>query len=440
MKVLVDFMDRSFKSKLRLLFRSMFFFAGIIMASTDLYIAEKESSPQASLGAEILDYNYILGTQTFAPQYQFTDEDELIETSKAILEMGSNILKIYIGHDYDKLYGFEIQPGILSYRDLVEKHDSYRKVLDMPFRYYFFWCHTAPVIGGIWDNSFHWYEGFSDAEKEEDYKQIYDLVCYLLREYSGTGKSFYIGHWEGDWSIMEPPYKVDKEVSDEAISGMIQRLNNRQRAVDNAKKDTPHNNVEVYHYTEVVLVAKGMEGKRTMVNAVLPYTNVDFVSFSSYSSLGPYWRKNLSVEKRKKIMREMLTEALDYIEEKLPETSKKLPWDKRVFIGEYGFRVTSLQSVELQDEFTRNVAGIALEWGCPFVLYWQIYDNTPQDGEGVAHGFSMIDTKGIKKPVYKTHSIFYERSQEFIKQFRNEHGRYPDECEFRNKALEWLSD
>src|SRR6056297_2597423 len=39
---------------------------------------------------EVLSYNYIIGTQTVGPSYGFTDEDVLVETSRAILEMGSN--------------------------------------------------------------------------------------------------------------------------------------------------------------------------------------------------------------------------------------------------------------------------------------------------------------------------------------------------------------
>ena len=42
---------------------------------------------------EVETFNYILGTQTFAPSYQFTDQTELVETAQAIYDMGSNILK-----------------------------------------------------------------------------------------------------------------------------------------------------------------------------------------------------------------------------------------------------------------------------------------------------------------------------------------------------------
>ena len=30
---------------------------------------------------------------------------------------------------------------------------------------------------------------------------IYDRCCYLLKTYRGTRKTFYLGHWEGDWEI-----------------------------------------------------------------------------------------------------------------------------------------------------------------------------------------------------------------------------------------------
>ena len=61
-------------------------------------------------------YNYIIGTQSFGPSYQFTEEDKYIETAKAICNMGSNMIKT-------------------SFRGDALTHE----ILDMPFAYYFFW-------------------------------------------------------------------------------------------------------------------------------------------------------------------------------------------------------------------------------------------------------------------------------------------------------------
>ena len=58
---------------------------------------------------------------------------------------------------------------------------------------------------------------------------------------------------------------------------MIDWLNCRQRAIDAAKRDTPHKAVEVWHYTEVNHVQVAIEGRKAVTNMVLPHVQVDFV-------------------------------------------------------------------------------------------------------------------------------------------------------------------
>src|SRR5438094_825192 len=135
---------------------------------------------------------------------------------------------------------------------------------------------------------------------------------------------------------------------------MIAWLNIRQKAVDDAKRDTPHSNVQVYHYTEVNLVQKAMHGGTTLTNDVLPQTRVDFVSYSSYDSL----------QGEGETLRNNVRRALDYIASKLPP-KPGLP-GRRVFIGEYGFPCERFDPLA-QARLSREVAVAGLEWGCPYV-------------------------------------------------------------------------
>jgi len=45
-------------------------------------------------------YNVRVGTQTFAGLYQFTTNTLLVETAEAIRDLGSDIIKFYLGADY----------------------------------------------------------------------------------------------------------------------------------------------------------------------------------------------------------------------------------------------------------------------------------------------------------------------------------------------------
>jgi hypothetical protein len=352
--------------------------------------------------------NYILGTQTFSPAYQLTDEAPLIETAGAILDMGSNLIKFRLSRDYfgGRNNAREETLGVDSLVQLVRDEPTHRRVLEMPFAYYILWAYT---FHGGW-----WADGFDADEQEREYREIYDLARHLLTAYAGTGKRFYLGHWEGDWHLRQG-YDAgdDSVVKPEAVQGMIDWLNTRQRAIDDAKRDTPHEGVEVYGYCEVNLVRMALDGRPCVTNSVLPHTNVDFVSYSSYDSgvdLGP---------------------ALDCIAAKLAP-KEGLP-GKRVFIGEYG-KPSLGSSPEEQDAHARAVIRSALQWGCPFVLYWELYNNEVDD-QGRQRGFWMIDDQGVRQPVYETHRRYYEWARAFVADAVARTGEAPSEDALRAAAL-----
>ena len=92
------------------------------------------------------------------------------------------------------------------------------------------------------------------------------------QDLNGTGKTFFLGHWEGDWHLRpDLNTRTDEGVTPESLQGMTDWLNTRQSAVDDAKRRTPHRGVQVYHYTEVNHVsAIAMAGRPCLTNRVLP--------------------------------------------------------------------------------------------------------------------------------------------------------------------------
>lgn len=369
--------------------------------------------------AEPVDtFNYVLGTQTIGVKYQFTTQTRLVETAERIREMGSDLLKISMSKQYcGKTYSLPKRNDVKSLVDLARNEPSFRAVLDMPFAYYHIWARCF--------SSGRWGDGLSEQERKREYEELYALAAYLLDRYKGTGKTFYLGHWEGDWLLLKS-FDRKNDPSPQTIQGMIDWLNVRQKAVDDAKRDAKGSDVKLYHYTEVNLVQKGMKGGRCLVNDVLPHTKVDYVSYSSYDTTNPH-AGNAS---------KALHAALDYIESKLPP--KPGLRGKRVFIGEYGFPLESTQTPQKQDRNARDVCRAAVEWGCPFVLYWQMYCN--ENDTGTHRGFWLIDNKNRKQPFYHTLSNYYARSKRFVAEFRKQHGRPPTDTEFRRKAVEFLKE
>ncbi len=365
--------------------------------------------------------NFGLGTQSIGPAYGFTEENRLLETARAIREMGSNILKIHLSAKaYSMTSGLYLAPA-----DLITREPSFSQVLDMDFSYYFFWAYNPGV---------NWKDGMTEQEKTSAYASTYKLAELLLRRYGGSGKTFYLGHWEGDWELLGSYDRDQPAVDPQRISGMIDWLRARQNAVDDAKKDIAHDGVEVYHYTEVNLPHRTFRGLANLTHDVLPYSGVDYVSYSAYDSFERIPPQEHCGNLKK---------ALDLIESRLPP--KPDLKDKRVFVGEYGFPLTLYhpdgtlyERIEepTQDTRTRALARASLEWGAPFVLYWEMYNNEIKDGE--QRGYWLIDDHGRKTSMHETHRAFYEGMRRFSTGFAQEHGRLPEWNELREAALDLL--
>jgi len=353
-------------------------------------------------------FNYIVGTQTFSPAYQFTEQTKLVETAEAIARLGSNAIKFRLANDYATRG--DIPVGAKKIESLTElaQEASIKRVFEMPFAYYLLW--VSPFRGADWKKD------YSPEKQAREYDEVYELTCHLLKTYRGTHKVFYLGHWEGDW-LLRGSFGDTSGVTTERITGMIAWLNVRQKAIDAAKRDTPHEAVDVWHYTEVNRVVDAMHGLHSVTNDVLPKSNVDFVSYSAYDS-----------------QRGDLTKSLNYIESKLPE--KKGIQGKRVFIGEYGFPAARHTPAE-QERLSRAVMRAGVDWGCPFVLYWEMYNNEVKDGKQV--GFWLIDDHNVKQPIYETHQRFYRWSRDFVSQWTKQHpGQTLPSEEYRHAAVEFL--
>jgi len=338
-----------------------------------------------TLGAAEPPPSAILGTQAIGGRYHFTQDQPLLESAKLIAELGSRIMKFSISPQAafgkTKANVLERDASLKTLTDIASKDPTHRAVLDMPFTHFFIWAYPFTTHGSA--------GMFKPAEGELEYREIYDFACHLLRTYNGTGKSFYLGHWEGDWHL-RPHFDPKQPFPEHYGDNFIAWLKVRQQAIDDAKRDTAHERVWLWHYTEVNLVEPFLEGGQCLTNDILPQVDVDFVSYSCYDSL-------------QRVIRDDLFAALNHIESKL----KPKPGisGKRVFIGEYGFPARRY-SPEEQNKKSIEAMIAGLEWGCPFVLYWELYDN-----EGTTEkpgGFWLINEMNEKQPIWETHRRYFE--------------------------------
>lgn len=366
-----------------------------------------------------------VGTQTISAAYKFTDDTHLVETAKEILRMGGDTLKFTVSTYYDEAYYLERDDKTYKTAlDLISKHPSYVEVLDMPFRNMMFWLYPMSETWTAFDTG-----RIPEAEAKASYKEIYDVTAYLLKKYSGSGKSFYIGNWEGDWHLTGN-YDYDNDASEAAVKGAIEWFKLREKAVSDARRDTPHNDVEVYFYVELNHVAKAItEDRPAIVNKVLPHIRTDYVSWSSYDTT------QRAAELGGETGRKMVFDALDYIERNLPPSD--IP-GKRVMIGEYGFKQEWVKDPEIQEKYTAELIKWGLEWGCPFILYWELYCNEINEDNGKHRGFWLIDDKGTKLPVYYLHYNFLKKANAFVEDYQKQHGELPPQEQFNKQALQWI--
>lgn len=338
-----------------------------------------------------------LGCTHAAGTYSFTKGDSLNEGADRILSLGMRVIKAYL-QDPQKMYPHNSQWPEFDSLVQMAAHPFYRRFFKKPFSTFVLTTYAVKPDGG----TFNWRDGVSDDEYRAVEEQFYELTRYLLRTYRGTRKTFVLQHWEGDWAIRGSFSKEAKDdPSDTAIAGMIRWLGARQAGVERARKETPDSDVRVYHACEVNLVDIAMKGRRTVTNNVVPHTRCDLYSYSAYDTIAA---ASADVDKGRVLFRS----ALDYLASKAPDSPTF--GAKNVYVGEFGWPcVPSDQDRNASEEKSLQVIRMTLEeslsWGCPYVIYWQVYDNESRAGKerptnDQVRGFYLIRPDGTYAPAW----------------------------------------
>jgi hypothetical protein len=305
-------------------------------------------------------------------------------------ELGSRVIKLWLAGDPAAYYPFRSplwQPRLLTDASNVAAHPYYRGVFSMPFTTYIL---TVDLPNGVWFQN-----GMSPQEELAEERTFYELTRHLMMTYAGTGKTFVLQNWEGDWLLrldseghLLPENRDPQPV---AVAGMIRWLNARQRGVERARAELADqvDGVEVKHAVEVNLLrrAKGEPARVTVADDVLPFARADLYSYSAWESVG---------DRSGNLLQEMLA-FLD----------SQTEGEGNIYVGEYGVPENIFGPA---DHMTRVVAltEAALQWGARYVVYWQIYCNefaldAPHSGSPLnidMRGFWLIRPDGTYSPVW----------------------------------------
>lgn len=334
----------------------------------------------------------VVGINHINSIYHLTEEDYINEGADRILELGSRVIKLIIRDHLEKYYSFNSEwPEITS---LVQAAETpiFQKVFAKPFTTYVLMTFTP-------GHDIHYFtNGMTAEDVERERKACYDFTRYLLTRYKGTGKTFVLQNWEGDWVLTPPPLDMEKKPDPKAIQGMIDWLNARQDGVQQARDEVGMEGVRVFHAAEVNLVEKAWLGHPTVTNDVLPKTHCDLYSYSAYDTMAQ------SEEKFRK--------ALNYLEEKAPDSAAF--GSKNIYVGEFGWP-ENLVGEEKRAEMIRYTVETSLELGAHYILFWELYCDglkAPVEGRPIGNadmaGNWLLRPDGTKSAAWNYFEALYK--------------------------------
>lgn len=325
----------------------------------------------------------VVGINHINSYYHITDGDYINEGADQVLALGSRVIKLIIRDKLEGYYRFNLEwPEITSLVQAAEL-PCFKEVFAKPFT-------TFVLMTFAPGREIHYFtKGMTAEDEAHERDAYYAFTKYLLTTYRGTGKTFVFQNWEGDWVLTPPPLDMDKKPDPVAVDGMIKWLNARQDGVTRARNEVGMDGVRVFHAAEVNLVEKAQLGHPTVTNDVLPFTHCDLYSYSAYDTMGQSEAKYRS--------------ALTYLAEKAPDSAAF--GAKNVYIGEFGWP-ESLVSEEQRLNMIRYSVETALEFGAPYILFWEMYCDGPKAGatapydNGEMVGNWLIRPDGSKSPAW----------------------------------------
>lgn len=306
-------------------------------------------------------------------------------------ELGTRVIKLWLTRRPAGTYPLNspLWPEGPLPNDLVSvaDHVYYRQVFSMPFT-------TIILVVDAHDDV--WFgDGMSPVEESTEERAFHDLTRYLMKKYEGSGKTFILQNWEGDWLVRlngGTGTFSDRDPPDIAVDGMARWLNARQRGVERARNRlTSVTGVAVKHAVEVnhVWRAKYQPWRVSLTDDILPVVRADMYSYSAWET-----GDDPSGER----LKEMLT-FLD----------ARTSGSGNIYVGEYG----APENVHGSAMHLSQVAAqtrAALDWGAAYVVYWQLFCNeftadTPPPGYPAVlnqdmRGFWLLRPDGTRSPVW----------------------------------------
>jgi hypothetical protein len=308
----------------------------------------------------------VLGVAHAGGKYWHLGGDYLNEGAYQIETLGSRTMKVFMGKNYASSHYTwnSTWPTVNDLKGLAQT--AYFDTLYKRPNLDTFIIDATEFVNS--NGTVKWKDGMTAAELDAIYDEMYAFVKYLRENFSG--KTFIVQNWEGDNAYGTP---ADPILADQ---GMIDWLNCRQAAIDQAKTDTPSSTSEVWGAAEFNWLPQPFmltNKSHYVLHSVIPSTQMDLYSLSNYMT-----EKNDGRE-------DDIYAILNYMDSYCPDSSAF--GNKNLYFGEFGSKENQLGQglpLEQKENLQRQIAGRqieqALKWGAQYIVFWAIYDNVLQDG------------------------------------------------------------
>ena len=318
---------------------------------------------------------FTVGITHVAGNYGFTSNNFLVEGAQTISGMGSDAIFIYLTPSFSAQYpdqSAKLWPAArpTSLAQLAQS-SPYDQVFHMPFKTIvitaYTFANTGANTGLTWPNDgWDYVAGMaqSPARQQAERNEFYQLVKYLYSKFSGSGKTFILKPWEGDWTALASQHGGGGNIPEAAAQDMIAWLKARQAGVSEARAQANDSTVLVLNGVEVNRVLDyAQQGLTRLINRVVPEVNADMVSYSSYDST--------IIGQNAASMEQSFNLALQTIEKLAPDPLGM--GNRRILVSEYGlFENTLVGGTSWRAPAILATASHAGIYGA---FLWNLYDN-----------------------------------------------------------------
>ncbi len=318
--------------------------------------------------------NFGVGAAHVAGAYSVRHGDEtfLAAGANRVHELGGRTLKLFLTPDYRAKYPQAWPDGIHSLAQLADSA-PFREVFSGPFDTYVLSTYSFSMGTGD-----PWRTGPVPALLDAEAGELDELVTLLSTRYAGTGKTFVLQTWEGDWALFGNTDPSTVAPADR-VARMAEWLNRRHDAVAQARARVNADGVTVVDAVEVNRVLDVGQAPR-VVSDVLPDVCTDVVSYSAWEALDL-----ADVDSGAR-----LAELSSRLKRAFQTIRRWGPPGAAVMLGEVGFAENAEpQTAALVEETLK----LSTELGAAGTVYWQVFDNECADAEH-CRGFWVLRPDG----------------------------------------------